>query len=139
MSKALQVVARLRKMAIDEARIALAARLAAEARATEADRAALASLRHEHEAALALGAEDAAIGVFANWLPRGLAARNVARDASVVAQAAAQQGRTALAAARASAEVVERMLARHAAERLAEANRREQAVLDEVGQRRRAG
>ena len=137
MSKALLVVARLRKLAIDEARIELAARLAAETRAADADRAAQASLAREHQAALALGAEHAGIGAFAAWLPRGLEARNVARDASALAQAAAQEGRAALAAARASAKAVEQMLARLAAERLAEANRREQAVLDEMGQRRR--
>jgi flagellar biosynthesis chaperone FliJ len=137
-SKALRVVARLRKLAIDEARRELAARLAAEARAAEADRTAQASLRREHQAALALGAEDAAIGAFATWLPRGLEARNVARDASARAQEAAQEGRAVLATARASAEAVAQMLARLAAERLAEANRREQAVLDEVGQRRLA-
>jgi fructose-1-phosphate kinase PfkB-like protein len=135
-SKALCVVARLRKLAIDEARRELVARLAAEARAAEADRTAQASMQREHEAASALGAEDAAIEAFAIWLPRGLEARSVARDASARAQEAAQEGRVALATARASAEAVEQMLARLAAERLAEANRREQAVLDEVGQRR---
>ena len=134
-SKVLRVVARIRKLAIDEARIELAARLAVEVRAAEADRSAQAAMRREHAAAATLGAEHTA---FAAWLPRGLEARNVARDATASAQAAAQEGRSALAAARASAEAVQRMLDRLAAARLAEADRREQAVLDEVGQRRRS-
>jgi len=133
MSKALRVVARLRKLAIDEARLGLAALLAAETRAAEADRAAQASLLREREAASAL---DAADGAFAAWLPRGLEARDVARDASTQAEVAAQQGRVTLAAARAAAEAVEDMLEKEAAEQMAETERREQAVLDEVGQRR---
>jgi flagellar biosynthesis chaperone FliJ len=136
-SKALRIVARLRKLAIDEARHELAVRLAAEVQAAEADRSAQAAMHREHEAASVLGVEHAAIGAFALWLPRGLQARNVARDAAMRADEAVQEGRTALAAVRAAAEVVDKLLASHAADRLAEANRREQAVLDEVGQRRR--
>ena len=81
-----------------------------------------------------LGAEDKA---FATWLPEGLAARDRAHAELVRAQDAAEEGRAALADARASGEAVERMLATIAAERRAEVNRREQAALDEVGQRRR--
>ena len=136
MSKALDVVARLRKLAVDEARRDLADRLATEARADEADRTAQANLQREHTAAATLGAEDALIEAFATWLPKGLAARDTARDASLRAQEATEEGRAAVTAARASAEAVEQMLAQFAAERLAELNRREQAVLDEVGQRR---
>lgn len=134
MSRALRIVARLRKIAIDEARGELATRLAAEARATQADRAAQDALRREPRAALLLAANDAA---FATWLPRGLEAREVAHDAARRAEEATQEGRAALAAVRASAEAVDQMLASHVADRLAEANRREQAVLDEVGRRRR--
>jgi len=120
-------------MAIDDARLELAARLAAEARAAEADQMAQAAIPREHQAALALGAED---GAFAAWLPRGLQARSIARDAWAQAREAAEEGRAALAAARAAGEVVEKMLAKYEAERLAEANRREQAVFDEIAQRR---
>ncbi len=132
MSRALRVVARLRKMAIDEARLQLAARLAAEARAIEADQMAQAAIPREQQAASAAGAEDTA---FAAWLPAGLQARILAYEAATVAQKAAQEARTGLADARASGEVVDKMLARLAAERQAEANRREQAVFDEVAQR----
>src|SRR5580704_7346220 len=115
MSRALHVVARVRKLAIDEARLVLAGLVAEAARAAEADRAAQASLGHERQAAAALAAGD---GTFAAWLPRGLEARDVARNASVRAEDAAQQGRAALAAARAAAEAVDGMLAEAAAERL---------------------
>lgn len=140
MSRALEVVSRLRKLAVDQARRDLAARLAAEAAADAAEQAARMALLREREAARALRTEDAASGAFAAWLPHGLQAIAAARDASVRAQAAAAQGRAALTDAHTAAEAVEQMLVREAAAQILEANRREQAVLDEVGQRqRRAG
>jgi flagellar export protein FliJ len=134
MSRALGVVARLRRLAIDEARIELAARRVAEDRAEAADREAREAMDRERQVASTLVAEDKA---FATWLPGGLAARDGAHAALARAQDAAEEGRAALADARASGEAVERMLATIAAEHRAEANRREQAALDEVGQRRR--
>jgi flagellar export protein FliJ len=136
MSHALEIVGRLRKLASDQARRELAARLGAEVAATAAEDAAHAALRLEREAVHALPAEDAAGAAFSAWLPRGLQAIAVARDASAHAQEAVAKGRAALAEARAAREAVQQMLAREAAERLTDANRREQAVLDEVGQRR---
>ncbi len=132
MSRALKVVARLRKLAIDEARIELAAQLAIELRAAEADRAAQAAIQYQQQSASTLAPEDSA---FTTWLPSGLQARSLAREAASRAEAATHAARTALADARAAGEVVDKMLARHAAERLAEADRREQAMFDDVGQR----
>jgi SWI/SNF-related matrix-associated actin-dependent regulator 1 of chromatin subfamily A len=134
-SRALGIVNRLRKLAVDQARRELAGRLAAEAAATATADAVHAALRHEHEAARAVRAEDAAGAAFAAWLPRGLQAISVARDASAQAQEAVAQGRAALAEALAAREAVSQLLAREAAARILEASRRDQAVLDEVGQR----
>jgi hypothetical protein len=136
-SHALEVVSRLCKLAVDQARRDLAVRLATEAAADAAERAAQTALLCEREAAHALRTEDAASGAFAAWLPHGLQAIAAARDTSVQAQAAAAQGRAALTEARAAGEAVEQMLVREAAARTFEANRREQAALDEVGQRQR--
>ena len=133
MSRALKVVARLRKLAIDEARLELAARRAAEQLAEAAERAARTAIDQEQRLAAALDAQDAA---FAAWVPGGLTARDLARDASTQAREAAQEGRATLAAARASAEAVGKMLASIEAERVAELNRREQLVLDEAGRKR---
>ena len=135
MSHALAIIGRLRKLVVDQARRELAARLAAEAAAGTAEQAAHKALLREREAARALHTEDIASGAFAAWLPRGLQAIAAARNASVQAQTAAAQGGAALTEARAAAEVVEQMLAREVAARVLEANRREQAALDEVGQR----
>ena len=110
MSRALKVVARLRKLAIDEARLELAARRAAEQLAEAAERAARTAIDQEQRLASTLDPHDAA---FAAWVPGGLVARDLARDASAQAQAAAQEGRAALAAARASAEAMGKMLADH--------------------------
>ena len=135
MSRALPVVARLRKLAVDQARRDLAARLATETAAAAVEQAALAALHNERETARALPAEDAG-GAFAAWMPRGLYAIAQAQDTHAQAEQAAAAARAALADARAAGEAVRQMLAREAAALAAIAARREQAVLDELGQAR---
>jgi flagellar protein FliJ len=132
MSRALAVVARLRKLAVDQARRELAARLSVEAAATSAEAAAQAALHNEHVAARALPTEEER-GAFAAWLPRGLLAIAQTQEARVQAEGAADGARIALAGARAADEAVQQMLAREAAMLAAAAARREQAVLDELG------
>ena len=135
MSRALEVVGRLRKLAVDQARRELAARLAAEAAADAAEFAALAGMQREREAARALRVEEGG-GAFAAWLPRGLHAIAAAHDASAHAVQATAVARTALTGARAAGMAVQQMQGREAALLAAAAARREQAVLDELGQRR---
>jgi hypothetical protein len=139
-TRALEVVGRVRKLAVDQARRELAARLAAEAAGDAAEQAARTSLLREREAARRLHAKDASSAAFPAWLPRGLQSIAAAHDASVQAQEAATRARTRLTEAYAAAVAAEQMLARDNAARILEANRREQAALDEVGQRQwRAG
>jgi len=135
MSRALTVVARLRRLAVDQARRELAARLSAEAAAAAVEQAAHAAMDNERETARTLPAE-AAGGAFAAWLPRGLHAMAQAQDTRVHAEDAAASARVALADARAAGEAVQQMLAREAAALAAATARREQAVLDELGQPR---
>jgi hypothetical protein len=131
MSHALAIVDRLRKLAVDEARRDLAARLAAEAAAEAVEQAALAGMQCERQAARTLRVEEAG-GAFAAWLPRGLQAIAAAHDASDRAATATTLSRTALTEARAARLAAQQMLAREAAARATAAARREQAVFDEI-------
>jgi hypothetical protein len=122
----LATLARLRRLAVSEARRDLAEALAAEdaalARATAA------------EAALTDEAETAEPAAYAAWLPRGLAeARAEAAKAEAAARAAERQ-RLALAEARAAERAVELLAAKRAAEAAKAADRRAQAMLDEAAQ-----
>ena len=135
MSRALDVVGHLRKLAVDQARRELAARLAAEAAADAAEQAALAGMQREREAARTLRIEEGG-GAFASWFPRGLQSIAMAHDAAAQAQAATAASRARLGEARAARLATEQMQAREAALLATAAARREQAVLDEMGQPR---
>jgi flagellar biosynthesis chaperone FliJ len=122
----LATLARLRKLAVNEAKRDLAEALAAEdaalARATAA------------EAALTDEAETADPAAYAAWLPRGLAeARAEAAKAEAAARAAERQ-RLLLAEARAAERAVELLADKRAAEAAKAADRRAQAMLDEAAQ-----
>lgn len=120
----LVTLARLRKLAVSEARRDLAAAIAAEgaaiARATAA------------EAALESEARDADPGAYAAWLPRGLVVAATEAGKAEAAMAAAERMRLSLAEARAAERAVEHVAERRAAEAAKSAERRSQAMLDEA-------
>jgi flagellar export protein FliJ len=130
---------RVRRLSVDEARRDLAARLEDERSAAQA----------LHEAAGEPGRQAAAIrdlardapwpDAYALWLPRGQAAIRKARDALTQAETAAQNARAHLGLACAKAKATEDLLARRARDRALILARKDQAVLDEAGQRPRAG
>lgn len=128
----LDTLVRLRRSVVEDSRRALAACLEAEEAASTAMRGAEAAIFREQEAAAAIEAGDGAVEAFAAWLPRGRQAVAQARDAHGKAGAATVQARAVLAAARASVEAVDRLVANRAAARAAEAARREQTALDET-------
>ena len=134
MSRALEVVGRLRKLAVNEARRDLAACLAAEAAADAAEQAAHTGMQRERDAARIVPVNEAG-GAFAAWLPRGLQAIAAAHESARRAVQAVTVARTALTGARAAGEAVQKMLAREAALLAVAASRRDQAALDEAGQR----
>ena len=129
---ALQMVLRLRHLAVDEAKRALAEYLAAETRAEAAEHTAQSAIRREAEVATALEAGDGAVEAFAAWLPRGQAALEQARRRRNEVELAVTQARAALRVARADEAAVERLLATQDAAQAAEGARREQAALDET-------
>lgn len=120
----LVTLARLRRLAVSEAKRDLAAAIGAEgaaiARATAA------------EAALETEARDADPGSYAAWLPRGLVIAATEAGRAEAAIQAAERMRIALAEARAAERAVEHVAERRAAEAAKTAERRAQAMLDEA-------
>jgi flagellar export protein FliJ len=134
--RALQTVLRLRHLAVDEAKRALAEKLAAETDADAMEHMAQTAIRREADAASALDAGDGAVEAFAAWLPHGRAALEQARRRRNEAEMAVTQARAALKVARADEAAVERLLATQDAARAAEAARRDQAAQDEAARNR---
>jgi tRNA U55 pseudouridine synthase TruB len=133
----LLTLARLRRLAVDEVRRALAARLEDEA---EADRA-VASLEEliarETETASHLSGDDAVVEAFGRWLVGARRQVAAARTTQERARVEVVRARAALAAARAGAAAVDEQIARDAAERAAQQARRDQQVLDDMSRRRK--
>jgi flagellar export protein FliJ len=135
MSDPLPVVARLRALAVDEARRALAENVTAEANAAEALRLVDTVIAAETEAAGDLSGDDQSVEDFAGWLRRIRVERRAAAAALESAELRSTEARAALAASRSAARAMEELLLRRDADWRSAAERREQAVLDEVGQR----
>lgn len=131
--KAIQTVARLRRLALDDASQALSRALAAEsaaaARADEATR----QIADEAAAASSLAGTDATVEAFAAWLPGARRHEAEARDACERAGAEVARLRAVLTVSRAAHEAVESLLAQRTEALAKERDRRSQAELDEVG------
>ena len=104
----------------------------ARAKAEEAE----ARIAQEGHAAASLAGGDEVVEAYATWLPVGRAYAVATRAACDKIQCDVSVARAALAAARAAAEAAQQLLADRAAERAMEADRRSQAVMDEVAARR---
>ncbi len=122
----LVTLARLRRLAVSEAKRDLAEALLAEDEALT--RAAAA------EAALTAEAETTEPGAYAAWLPRGLAVAQAEATRAAAARRATERRRIALADARAAERAVEILAARQAAEAARAEDRLAQARLDEAAQ-----
>lgn len=129
----LLTVARLRRLARDEARQelsrALVVEAAASARADDATR----QIADETAAASSLMGDDSMVDAFATWLPG--ARQHAAATRAVSERASAEVGRmrAILTVSRTAAESVETLLAQRAAMQAEDRGRRLQAELDEVG------
>ncbi len=131
----LRTLLRLRRIAMDEARLMLADCLDREAMAGRTARAIEQSIREETDRASALDGSDAVVETFALWLRRTREALAVANAAWQEAELATHEARIVLGASRQAVEAVEAELARLADEERLAANRREQHALDEVASR----
>jgi flagellar biosynthesis chaperone FliJ len=125
----LAVLARLRRLEVDQAKRQLAERLRAHALAEEGLEAAKQALVEEAE-------HDAA--AYGAWLPRGLAERDRAEGHLRLADQATAAAREALTTARAAERAAEMLRERRAEEERREAERRAAASLDEIAAQRAA-
>ncbi len=132
MSDALQTVMRIRKLAMDEAKRALAEALGTEDAARVEAEAAEAQIGIEGEIAADLNSDDGAVEAFARWLPTGraIAVRTRAVHEQTLLEVA--RARAGLSAARAAAEAAEAFKERREAEAAVGAGRRSQAAMDEI-------
>lgn len=135
----LQTLLRLRRLAVDEARRALAECIQREQDTERALADAAAAIARETAAATALSAGDAEVEAFAAWLPQGRAAERRAEDALAAASLTSAEARSALSLARAAVRATEALLAQQEDAAAATRQRAEQRVLDEAAQRRPRG
>jgi len=131
----LDTVLRIRRLAMDDAARILATCLRVEEEARHAADAAEATIGAEGEIAADLSSGDGAVEAFARWLPLGRARAAAARVRHDTATAETARARAGVTIARAATEAALALAERRAAERNLLAERRAQAVLDEVGSR----
>jgi flagellar export protein FliJ len=128
----LAVVARLRHLAVDEAKRALADCLTAEAVAADAARQLDTLIAAETDAASDPSGDDRSVESFSVWLRRVGADRTAAANLLASAETRSAEARAVLAASRSAARAMDELLEGRGAERRLAADRREQAALDEA-------
>lgn len=131
----LHTLLRVRRLAVDEARRALAESIRQEQAAERALADATAAIAKETAAATALSAGDAEVEAFAAWLPQGRAAERRAEERVATAGLASAEARTAVALARAAVRATEALIAQREEALLSARQHAEQHALDEVALR----
>lgn len=126
---------RLRRSALDEARLTLASCVATETEAAAAIRAIDDAIQRETECASRLDAGDATVEAFARWLRRVRTDRERAATALYQAEERTHEARAVLTVSRGAVEAVEAEITRREAEKQREEDRKEQRSLDEMGGR----
>jgi hypothetical protein len=132
----LNTLLRLRRLAVDEARQALADCLRTEAERAAEMRALDDAVDRETVAACDLAADDNAVEVFAVWLKRTRAERAAAAEALLRAEARTQEARAVLSVGERAKRAVVELQATREIERLAEDLKRDQIRIAEVAARR---
>ena len=132
----LDTLARVRRLAHDEALAALAQALRMEAEADDLAKRAERAIGAETAAAEALDGDDGVVEAFAAWLPGARRRAADAREACERAQADVARARAVLAMTRAGMEAVATLAEEQAARLAALAARREGHVLDDAARGR---
>jgi len=133
----LAAVLRLRRLAMEEASRDFAECLRSEAQAGQAVAAVEAAIERETEIASSLEVGDAVVEAFGAWLKR---ARKDLRGAQALreqSESETARARAALAVARAALKATEHLIAEQVAAAAAEAARKEQHNLDDIGRKPR--
>lgn len=133
-AEALRTARRVRAEACDIAAGEVSRCLALSEAARHVADAAASRIRTEADAATNLATDDGAVEAFAAWLPQGRHAAALALDRRATADATLAVARAGLSAARVALEVIDRLLARGAAEDAARRTRAAGvAALDALG------
>lgn len=132
MPDALPVVARLRHLAVDESRRALAECVTTETAAAEALRLVDTAIAAETEAAGDPAGDDQSVEDFAAWLRRIGVERRAAAAALELAEMRSIEARTALIACRTAARAMDEMLSRRDTDRRVAAERKAQILLEDA-------
>lgn len=131
----LGVLLRVRQMAVDQARRALAESLARETAASASCEDIERSIAREMAAACNVAGDDGVAESFAAWLRTILPAQTAAEAARANAASATEEARAVLAATRAGVRAVESMRERQETERRLKREQAEQRLLDEAASR----
>jgi flagellar export protein FliJ len=135
MADPLQILLRLRRLAMDQARRGLADCLRSEAEASQAVHEIAAAIDRETNTVCETVGDDRMVDNYAAWLRRARIEQGNAANALLTAEAHTQEARAVLTVGRAAVETVEALIARREAERTVVAERQEQNVLDEAGRK----
>jgi flagellar export protein FliJ len=135
MADPLATLLRLRRLALDQARRDLADCLLQEGAAMDRVHALAVEIARETATAGRMDGDDQTVEDFARWLRRIRVEQQTAADALLTAETRTREIRVMLTAGRSAVEMVEALIAQRDAAAAAAAQRREQAVLDEAGQR----
>ena len=133
----LRTLLRLRRLALDEARLTLATSLAAETEAADLCRSIEEAIRRETDVASRVDAGGvlggpATVEAFALWLRQTLTEQAAASVALTEAEGRTHEARIVLTVARSAVEAVETEIERREGVRRQEGERREQRSLDEI-------
>ena len=131
----LDALVRLRRLAVDQARKALADCLRTEEAAEASVARIAAAIDRETDAAASLSTTDAEVEAYAAWLRRIRPEQHAAHEAQDQAEAETLRMRAVVASARAAVQAAEDMVERHEAARRAEELRLAQRDIDEVAAR----
>lgn len=135
----LPVVARLRHLAVDEARRALAECVTVEAGAAGSVRLLDTAIAAEADAAGDPAGDDRMVEAFAGWLRRIGVERRTAVSALEAAELRSTEARAVLIACRAAARAIDELLVRRDAERRAAADGKAQTLLEDAARHGRGG
>jgi flagellar export protein FliJ len=132
----LQILLSMRRRSVEQARYALGACLATEARVTDRIRSLDDTVRRDRETVRAWQDSHQFLEMSTVRLEAMLAQRRTMLAELAMAEARSAQARGVVAAARTAAEAVEQLMGERAVANRAEADKREQHVLDDIARGR---
>ncbi|BCI65924.1 flagellar FliJ family protein [Acetobacter aceti] len=135
-SSPLDSLLKIRKQELDEAKKLLSEALARAMTASDAVKAAEQNMVRERDLALDFSADDQVVEAYSRWLPIGRAVLDKARSREQDASMEVESCRTRVNMARSALEAAEKLAEMKAKEQQELAQKKEQAMLDDLAMRR---